>query len=136
LVPYLVHANGWVRDTAQRLIVDRGLVDLAPPLADMAADTTRPLAQVHALWTLEGLGAVNLSVLEAASRTSHPRVLATVARLAEPLAAGAQAGAVVSMLARLAAHPDAGVQLHLALTLGRVAEPAKPQALAMLAAIA
>ncbi|NIP92520.1 MAG: hypothetical protein GWO24_03245, partial [Akkermansiaceae bacterium] len=56
LVPYLSHPNGWWRDTAQRLIVERGDASLAKPLEATLTDSAKPLGQIHALWTLEGLG--------------------------------------------------------------------------------
>lgn len=58
LVRHLEHANGWWRDTAQRLLVlhqDRSVV---PALAAMARSSSNEFARYHALWTLEGLDAL------------------------------------------------------------------------------
>ncbi len=54
LVTALQHPNGWVRDTAQRLLLDR-VGDHAPALADIAAGEDS-IAALHAIWTLEGRG--------------------------------------------------------------------------------
>jgi len=54
LVGQLAHANGWIRDTAQRLLVERGDRSVVPALLAML-NTGSPLARIHALWTLEGL---------------------------------------------------------------------------------
>ncbi|MBV8252224.1 MAG: c-type cytochrome [Chitinophaga sp.] len=56
LIELLHDANGMRRDMAQQLIIDNHLVTLAPALRQMLQDTTQPLGQRHALWTLEGLG--------------------------------------------------------------------------------
>src|SRR5690606_36539793 len=53
LVTHLGDANGWVRDTAQRLLVVRGDKSAIAPLRDVvSADTSSALVRLHALWTL------------------------------------------------------------------------------------
>jgi mono/diheme cytochrome c family protein len=54
LVQSLGHPNGWVRDTAQRLLVDGKRSDLAGPIRSWLAGDNW-LGAFHALWTLEGL---------------------------------------------------------------------------------
>jgi len=68
LIAALGHANGWVRDTAQRLLLGRGRNGaLITPLAGLAlgGDT---LAAVHALWTLQGRGELQGPTLMDAAR--------------------------------------------------------------------
>ncbi len=58
LVEALAHPNGWWRDTAQRLLVEKGgrsAVDLLKRTAEMAADWR---TRLHALWALDGLDAI------------------------------------------------------------------------------
>ena len=55
LVARLSDANGWVRDTAQRLLVESGNRSVAPALVQVVQSSINPLARIHALWTLEGL---------------------------------------------------------------------------------
>lgn len=55
LVARLSDPNGWIRDTAQRLLVERGDRTVASALVQLVQTSTNPLARVHALWTLEGL---------------------------------------------------------------------------------
>ncbi|HLY11680.1 MAG TPA: cytochrome c, partial [Planctomycetota bacterium] len=59
LVSALSHPNGWRRDTAQRLLVERGNRDVVPALRLLARGGGDPIPRLHALWTLEGLGAVD-----------------------------------------------------------------------------
>ncbi len=56
LVELLDHENGWTRDTAQRLLVERDATEAADALADLALSKGSSWrARVHALWTLKGL---------------------------------------------------------------------------------
>lgn len=72
LLAALAHANGWVRDTAQRLLIaSRGTVK--PLLVDVAsgADT---LAAIHAIWVLQGRGELDRGlVLRVANREDPKR---------------------------------------------------------------
>ncbi len=56
LLEFLQHANGQIRDTAQRLMVESGDPDLAKGLEQIVVAGKNPMAQIHALWTLDGLG--------------------------------------------------------------------------------
>lgn len=53
----LAHTSGWWRDQAQMHLVERDLRSAIPALRQMALENENPLAQLHALWTLEGLRA-------------------------------------------------------------------------------
>uniref|UniRef100_UPI004049FE60 DUF7133 domain-containing protein n=1 Tax=Daejeonella sp. TaxID=2805397 RepID=UPI004049FE60 len=55
LMKLLDHSNGWVRNKAQQLIVDSKNKALEIPLRKVLNNTSRPLAAVHALWSMEGL---------------------------------------------------------------------------------
>lgn len=59
LVGLLSHSNGWVRDKAQQLILDKKMHNAIPELQSLIKDSNQTLASIHALWTLEGLGALN-----------------------------------------------------------------------------
>jgi mono/diheme cytochrome c family protein len=58
LVETLSHPNGWWRDTAQRLLVERGDRSIAKALADKAEKASDWRTRVHALWTLDGLDGI------------------------------------------------------------------------------
>ena len=58
LVKLLQHPNGWVRDKAQQLLVDRKSMKVLPALRKLLKQTDNPLAAIHSLWTIEGLGAL------------------------------------------------------------------------------
>ena len=44
-----------------------------------------PLGQIHALWTLEGLGKINIQAITGALKAKDPYVLESAIRLAEML---------------------------------------------------
>ena len=82
LVGHLTHPNGWWRDTAQRLLIERRATEMQTALEALATGADDARTRVHALWTLEGLGLVTASTLQMAARDQHAKVRATVARIA------------------------------------------------------
>jgi mono/diheme cytochrome c family protein len=115
-VAALGHPNGWVRDTAQRLLVESSTKDAVPLLAKMlASNATTPLGRIHALSTLDGLEAVNAAMLKDALKDPDPKVRATAARVATADA--------LPELAALANDPDVLVRAHLAIRLTALGGP-------------
>jgi mono/diheme cytochrome c family protein len=57
-VELLRHPNGWVRDKAQQILVDGKNREVVPVLKEMMKSTASPVTVLHALWTLEGLQAL------------------------------------------------------------------------------
>jgi mono/diheme cytochrome c family protein/glucose/arabinose dehydrogenase len=55
LLRLLYHGNGWMRNKAQQILVDRKSVQLAPPLRRIVQQRNNLLAAAHALWVMEGL---------------------------------------------------------------------------------
>jgi len=55
LVELLSHPNGWIRDKAQQLLIDRNMSDAVPHLRTLINNPGNALAAIHAMWTLEGL---------------------------------------------------------------------------------
>ncbi len=84
LVPVLAHPNGWWRDTAQRLLVERGDASVAPALAALVTSAPDPRTRLHALATLDGLGALDAALVQRALRDAAPEVRAAAIRVAEP----------------------------------------------------
>ena len=90
LVSYLGHPNGWWRDNAQKLIITRGDKSVIPALKAIAtsqqgvsASDTNQLARIHALWTLEGLNAIDKDVLIQALHDHDPQVRKTAVWISE-----------------------------------------------------
>ena len=87
LLQHLSHKNRWWRLEAQKLIVLSGDKSLVPMLKNIALDNTKPMAQIHALWTLEGLGVIDKTILTALFTCKHSDVRVTAIRISEQLAA-------------------------------------------------
>jgi len=83
LVDALKHSDAWVRETAQRLLVERSDVSTAPALRRLATTSTTAVTRVHALWTLDGINSLDWPTAAAALRDSEPRVAAAAVRVSE-----------------------------------------------------
>lgn len=64
LVKHLAHPNGWWRDQAQQNIILRQDKSVAGDLEKMVNSSGNELARIHALWTLEGLGALKAEMVK------------------------------------------------------------------------
>ena len=83
LVAHLSHPNGWWRSEAQKLIILHGEKSVVPALEQLARDGENPLGRLHALWTLEGLDAVDTKLLSGKFEDADPRLRAAAIRIAE-----------------------------------------------------
>lgn len=115
LVAFLSHADGWWRDTAQRLLVERRAVEVAPRLREIARSAGPAIPRLHALWTLEGLGAVEVGDVLAAMADEDSLIMAAGARIAE-----GQLGSdeVAARLRELMLHGSFPVRLQAVLSAG------------------
>lgn len=120
LVELLANPNGWVRDNAQRLLVERNDAGAVPALKALAAGENVPAA-THALWTLEGMGRIDLDTTLKALAHSSPKIRVVGVRLAEPLLKDEDGLEVLDRLTTMAkteSSPD--VQLQLAFSLAEM----------------
>src|SRR6185503_3738256 len=83
LVQTLSNPKGWWRDTAQRLLVERGATTVAPALAALAARAPDWRTRLHALWTLDGLDAIEVATVRKALGDVNADVRASAVRLSE-----------------------------------------------------
>ncbi|MGH9371679.1 MAG: DUF7133 domain-containing protein, partial [Vicinamibacterales bacterium] len=85
LVGHLSHPNGWWRDTAQHLLVLKQDKSIVPALERLVRTSANQLARVHALWTLEGLGALQAALVREQMNDSHPQIRIQAIRAGETL---------------------------------------------------
>jgi mono/diheme cytochrome c family protein/glucose/arabinose dehydrogenase len=85
LVEALSHPNGWWRDTAQRLLVERtGAATAAgSALVKLARGAKDARTRLHALWTLDGIDAIPPAVVMQALEDPARDVRASAIRIAE-----------------------------------------------------
>jgi mono/diheme cytochrome c family protein len=123
LIQCLTSPNGFVRDTAQRLLVERHDFDNVDPLIHMAAAGPTALSRLHALWALDGMNQMQIPIALAALGDRDAHVRAAGIRLCEQYLIPATRPEVLPELLKLAADPDPAVQVQLVLTLSSTAEP-------------
>jgi cytochrome c5 len=83
-VQHLSHPNGWWRDTAQKLLVLRRDRSVVPALEKLAtSDAADPRPRLHALWTLDGLDALDDTLILRALKSSDAQVRIAGLRLAD-----------------------------------------------------
>ena len=85
LVAHLSHQNGWWRDTAQQLLVQRQDKSVVPALQNIVRTSDNLVARFHALWTLEGLNALDLALVREEMKDSNPRMRVQAIRASETL---------------------------------------------------
>ncbi|HET9279283.1 MAG TPA: c-type cytochrome, partial [Flavitalea sp.] len=86
LITLLSHPNGWHRDMAQRLLVERGDKSISKLLTSLALKGDNQYARLHALWTMEGLKLLVPEMLFQLLQDPNPLIAATALRLLEPIA--------------------------------------------------
>ena len=127
LVAHLAHPNGWWRDTAQRLLVLKQDKSVVPALQQMARSARDNLARraFHALWTLEGLGALDAALVREAMKDANPRMRVQAIRASETLyKAGDKSLADDYRALAKDADPTSSIQAMLTLNLFKVPDAA------------
>ncbi|MEO0413741.1 MAG: discoidin domain-containing protein [Verrucomicrobiota bacterium] len=111
LVAHLENPNGWWRDTAQKLMVLRADRSIAPALEKIARESQFDLARMHAIWTLEGIGALTPEFAREKMQDSHASVRRAAIRASETLHKAGQTD-VTEDIAALAKdeNPDVAIQ--------------------------
>lgn len=120
LVRHLSHGNGWWRDTAQRLLVQRKDEAAIEPLKSLAVHGSKAVARIHALWTLEGMGAMDRATAVAALSDPNAGVRAHALRAGEALIGSDAEGVFADAAAKLAGDESHAVRLQAMLTLGEL----------------
>ncbi|MBX9791792.1 MAG: c-type cytochrome [Pirellulales bacterium] len=83
IVELLSHSNGWQRDTAQRLLVDRRDRGVLAELRQLVAKG-KPVAAGHALATLDALGVLDADLLADVSQRGEPQLERLTVKLLAP----------------------------------------------------
>lgn len=135
LVAYLSHPNGWWRDNAQKLLIIHGDQSVVPALKKIATDERSfmerlafwkkgpsPIARLHALWTLDGLKAVDEKTLLAALKDDDGEIRKAAIRISEQFLAQ-QSATILSKLESLKTDNNYGVRIQLALSLRYSKDP-------------
>ncbi len=117
LVQALSHPNGWWRDTAQRLLVERGDRSVIGALKSLAIGAPQARTRVQALWTLDGNDSIDAQTVTRALDDASRDVRVTAIRIAERWLGEANHPIQRAVLKRLD-DPDWEVREQLAASLG------------------
>jgi mono/diheme cytochrome c family protein len=130
LLQHLEHPNGWWRDNAQMLLVMRNDQSVVPALKEIALGGKSTLSKkpnevtrIHALWTLQGINAMNKDILFKALDDRAPQIRKAAVWISEMYRNDPQVTAKVSSMTN---DPSPDVRVQLALTL-RTNNEAKAQ---------
>lgn len=129
IVAHLDHPNGWWRDTAQKLIVLRGDVSVAPALEKVARESGSDLARMHAIWSLEGLGALTVDFVREKMKDEHASVRRAAIRAGETLHKAGKPELDSDFLA-MAKDPDPEVAIQALMTSKMLQLPGAPELIA------
>ena len=86
LAGYLSHPDGWHRDMAQRLLVERNDKNIAPALTHLTLKGENNFGRFQALWTLKGLKLAKSDLLFQLLSDQDTLVRTTALRMLEPFA--------------------------------------------------
>ncbi len=131
LVAELENRNSWWRETAHRLLFERQSPDAAEPLRRLLRASRSPLARLHALWSLRGLGVVTDDDLKMALADPDARIRENALRLAEPRLK--EDPSLRQLILAAAEDEAARVRFQAALTLGEMEGSQATAALAVIA---
>lgn len=130
LVKLLEHPNGWHRDTASRLLYERQDDGAIPHLEKLAKESRSALGRMHALYSLNGLNALDTKHVLPALADKEPRVREHTLKLAERFQSEV---AIRSQMQKMVDDPDLRVRFQLAFSFGVVESEATTKALHRLA---
>ncbi len=74
LVASLKDTNGWIRDRAQQILIHNKDEEALPKLKNILGKNDSPLSQIHALYVLEGLDALDFDLLGNMVKNGRPNV--------------------------------------------------------------
>jgi mono/diheme cytochrome c family protein/glucose/arabinose dehydrogenase/HEAT repeat protein len=131
LVTTLSHPNGWRRDMAQQLLVERGDKSVVPSLRKLAQSASDARTRLHALWTLDGLDSIEPADVIPALAHSNRDVRVSALRLTERWLNQPNHPIQGVVLKRLD-DTDWAVRRQLAATLGELPAQSKEAAIATL----
>nr|MBI1230154.1 dehydrogenase [Cytophagales bacterium] len=83
LVDLLAHPNGWYRLNAQRLLLEKPDLAIAPAVEQMALSHNDARARLHALYVLDGMGKLSEAIIKQRLNDPHPEVKRHAMQLAE-----------------------------------------------------
>jgi len=124
LIAHLSDNDGWWRDTAQQLLVQRNDKAVVPALKQLATAAPDARTRVQAVWTMAGMGSLDAATVLHALEDSDPYVRNAGLRGAEPFLAKGDA-AIQAAVLKKADDSNLQVRRQLAASLGELPREAR-----------
>ena len=122
LMALLSHKNGWVRDRAQQTLLIKGTEKDKEALEEVALNVQNPLAQMHALHTLNGLEMLSFGLLTQVAERSNPEVISHALLLLKVSGSAEEIEAVFHLSSMLMDKNHPTINLYLVNTVSRWSE--------------
>lgn len=136
LLTYLSHPNGWLRDRAQQLLIEKKDLTLIKELLVLSKTNNDFSTAIHALYVLEGLNALsfnNLSNIILSSKNQE--TIAHALGLLEPFASTQNVATIKDIATQLFAQNNEIIDLYLTMSLNAWIKISEPTFLPILAEI-
>ncbi|MEZ4968525.1 MAG: c-type cytochrome [Flavobacteriaceae bacterium] len=118
LVASLKDSNGWMRDRAQQLLINKNDRGVLPELKKMALDNKSPWAQMHALYALKGMDALSFDFLVQLAQSGGTEATSHAIVLMEEYASGKNVSQAIVLFTELLDRNEPMLDLYLSSTLG------------------
>jgi mono/diheme cytochrome c family protein/glucose/arabinose dehydrogenase len=118
LVTFLSHPNGWVRDRAQQLLIQKKDKKIAKDLINLAKKEIKFSTPIHALYVLEGSNALSFDILtDILSQTKQPETIAHILGILERFATMPNVAKMKNISTQLLAQDNETIDLYLSMSL-------------------
>lgn len=118
LVGLLQHKNGWLRNRAQHYLIFKNKTEIIPDVKKLVLSNESEWTQIHGLYVLEGLGALDFYFLIALAEVNSSKVKVHVLVLLEQFASAANSQKVAELFGQLMAQNDSLLDVYIANTIG------------------
>ncbi len=119
LVGLLNDSNGWVRDRAQHFLIFKNQKKAISELKTIALNTNNEIAQIHALYVLEGLNALNFDLLVAVGEESSANVVGHAIVLLENFASKRNRKKALQLFKKMIQRNDKTIDVYLSSSFGK-----------------
>jgi len=126
LIELLKHKNGWIRSRAQHHLIFKNEKDVLPKLKALALNTNNELAQIHALYALEGLEALDFDFLAEVAKSDSSKVIAHALILMDAFATEENGDAAKNVFTNLMQRDNLEIDLYLSSSIGMSQAFCKP----------
>lgn len=117
LVGFLSHPNGWVRDRAQQLLIQKKDLTIIKDLKYLTQINNEFATEIHALYVLEGLNAFSFATLSDIAVKSQPETVAHALGIMQKMASQPNVLKFKQLVIDLRARQNETIDLYLAMSL-------------------